>query len=61
MLAESAVGAYSGINDMDQVTADNTTLLLSAYMLGLKADGAVKTGCTYVISQDGGVIIQSMP
>jgi prepilin-type N-terminal cleavage/methylation domain-containing protein len=53
--------AYSGINDMDLVVADNGTLLLSVYMLGLNPDGTVKTGCTYSISQDGGVILQSTP
>ena len=65
MLVESANGildgAYSGIDDMDQVTADNATMLLSTYMLGINADGTVKTGCTYSISQDGGVILQSIP
>jgi type IV pilus assembly protein PilA len=65
MLAESHAGlldqAYSGISDMDLVTADNGTILLSAYMLGTNADGTVKTGCTYAISQDGGVILQTTP
>jgi type IV pilus assembly protein PilA len=65
MLAESNAGildtAYSGISDMDAVTSDNGSLLLSTYMLGLDTDGTVKTGCTYSISQDGGVILQSTP
>ena len=65
MLAESANrtldATYNCINDMDVVTADGSTLVLSAYMLGLNEDGTVKTGCTYNISQDGGVILQSIP
>ena len=65
MLAESTNRildtAYSGINDMDDVTTDGGTVLLSSYMLGLNGDGTVKTGCTYDISQDGGVILQSTP
>jgi type IV pilus assembly protein PilA len=65
MLAESTNGvldaAYSGINDMDDVTTDGGMVSLSSYMLGLNVDGTVKTGCTYDISQDGGVILQSTP
>jgi prepilin-type N-terminal cleavage/methylation domain-containing protein len=65
MLAESDArildAAYNDIDDMDLVTADSGSLILSAYMLGINADGTVKTGCTYTISQDGGVILQSIP
>jgi type IV pilus assembly protein PilA len=65
LLAESHAGildsASSNISDMDLVTADNGSLILSGYMLGLNANGTVKTGCTYTISQDGGVILQSIP
>jgi type IV pilus assembly protein PilA len=65
MLAESTNGildtAYSGIDNMDDVTTDGGTVSLSSYMLGLNTDGTVKTGCTYDISQDGGVILQSTP
>jgi type IV pilus assembly protein PilA len=53
--------AYDGINDMSTVTADDGALVLSHYMTGLNQDGTVKTGCTYSISQDGGVILQSIP
>ena len=53
--------ASANISDMDLVTADNSTLVLSRYMTGLNDDGTVKTGCTYSISQDGGVILQSTP
>jgi prepilin-type N-terminal cleavage/methylation domain-containing protein len=53
--------AYSGVSDMDLVTADNGALQLSLYITGLNADGTVKTNCTYTISQDGGVILQSTP
>ena len=65
MLAESAAGildsATANISDMSLVTADNSTLVLTDYMIGLNTDGTVKTGCTYSISQDGGVILQSTP
>ena len=65
MLAESdnrvLDAAYSGINDMGQVTADGATMFLSTYMLGLNSDNTVRTGCIYSISQDGGVILQSVP
>jgi prepilin-type N-terminal cleavage/methylation domain-containing protein len=65
MLVESDNGtlddAYNGISDMTQVTADGGGLLLSDYMVGLSDNGTVKTGCTYTISQDGGIIIQSTP
>ena len=65
LLVESVAGildsASSNVSDMDLVTADSGALVLSGYMLGLNADGTVKTGCTYSISQDGGVILQSTP
>ena len=65
MLADSNAGildsAYTDINDMSTVTADNSTLMLSSYMTGLNTDGTVKTGCTYTITQDGGMILQSTP
>ena len=65
MLVESVAGildsASSNVSDMDLVTADSGSLVLSGYMLGLNTDGTVKTGCTYSISQDGGVILQSIP
>ena len=53
--------AYTGVSDMTQVTADDGSLALSDYMVGLSDNGTVKTGCTYTISQDGGIIIQSTP
>ena len=65
MMADSTAGildsAYNGIDDMDLVTADNSTLMLSSYMSGLNIDGTVMTGCTYTVAQDGGMIIQSTP
>ncbi len=65
MLADSNNGtldaSYNGTNDMSSVTADAGSLSLSEYMAGLSANGSVKTGCTYSISQDGGIIIQSTP
>ena len=54
-------GEYVGISDMDDVTANGGTYILSHYMTGLNADGTVKTDCTYLISKDGGVIRQSTP
>ena len=65
MLADSNAGildsSHTDIDDMDLVTADNSSLTLSSYMTGLSTNGTVKTGCTYSISQDGGVILQSIP
>jgi prepilin-type N-terminal cleavage/methylation domain-containing protein len=54
-------GTYTNINDMDIVTIDGSATSLSNYMTGLNADGTVKTGCTYTISQGGGIIIQNRP
>jgi type IV pilus assembly protein PilA len=59
--SENLDAAYTDINDMDLVTADSGSFVLSTYMVGINEDGTVKTGCTYTISQDGGVIIQSTP
>jgi prepilin-type N-terminal cleavage/methylation domain-containing protein len=65
MLHDSTAGIldneYTDIDDMNTVTADNSTLILRDYMTGLNTDGTVKTGCTYTISQDGGIILQSTP
>ena len=65
MLADSTAGvldaASSNVSDMDTVTTDSGALLLSTYLTGLNADGTVKTGCTYSISIDGGMILQSTP
>ncbi|OGO31977.1 MAG: hypothetical protein A2Z29_05985 [Chloroflexi bacterium RBG_16_56_11] len=52
---------YTDISDMDLVTTDNSTKMLSSYVIGLDTDGTVKTECTYTISQDGGVILQTIP
>ena len=65
MLADSSNGtldaAYNGTSNMASVTVDGGAMSLSQYMTGLSANGSVKTGCTYSISQDGGIIIQSTP
>ncbi len=65
MLADSTAGqldsAQSGISDMDLVTSDNGTLVLSSYLTGLNADGTVKSGCTYDFSIDGSVVQASTP
>lgn len=52
---------YTNISDMTLVTVDTGAANLSDYMTGLSENGSVKTGCTYSISQDGSVIIQSTP
>jgi type IV pilus assembly protein PilA len=60
MLADSTSGNLTGgtsgnITDMDDVTTDSGSLLLSEYMTGLNADGSVKTGCSYEFAADGTV------
>ena len=59
MLADSTAGeldaASSNVTDLDLVTADTTTKLLSSYMTGLDSDGNVKTGCSYAFTTDGSV------
>ena len=64
MLADSTAGvldaASSNVTDLDTVTADTTTLLLSSYMTGLESDGTVKTGCSYSFALDG-TVIQTTP
>jgi type IV pilus assembly protein PilA len=47
--------SYSNISDLALVTADNGTLNLAEYLTGLSANGSVKTGCTYTISQNGSI------
>ncbi len=65
LLADSTAGVLdtvqTGISDMDLVTADTSTLLMSAYMTGLNADGTVKSGCTYTFALDGTVTQASTP
>lgn len=65
MLADSQNGtldaAYTDINDMSLVQVDGGSENLTLFMTGLNADGTVKSGCTYTISQDGGIILQSTP
>jgi prepilin-type N-terminal cleavage/methylation domain-containing protein len=53
--------AYNNIRNMGLVTADGASYNLTTYMTGLNLDGTIKSGCTYTISQDGGIIIQSTP
>ena len=59
MLTDSTAGeldvAVSATDDMDTVTADSGALLLSSYIVGLNADGTVKSGCTYAFTIDGAV------
>ena len=65
MMADSTSGNITGgtgnaTGDMDTITTDAGSLLLSAYVSGLNADGTVKTGCTYTFSADGS-IVQTTP
>ena len=64
MLVDSSAGALdaasSNVTDMDLVTADTTTKLLSSYLTGLNADGTVKSGCSYGFTVDG-TVTQSTP
>ncbi len=46
---------YTGVSDLDTVTSNGTTMLLSSYVTGLDANNAVKTGCTYDFTTDGEV------
>jgi type IV pilus assembly protein PilA len=65
MMADASVSMldanYTDISDMTQVTADSGAMNLAEYMTGLSANGSVKTGCTYTISQDGSIITQNTP
>ena len=65
MIADSNAGIldanYTDIDNMSLVQADSGSLTLDSYMTGLSVNGTVQTGCTYSISQDGGVIIQTTP
>ena len=65
MIASSGNGAldseYTDISDMSQVKVDGGSENLTVYMTGLNPDGTVKTGCTYTISRDGNMIMQSTP
>jgi len=66
MMADSTSGNITDTNggaatsDLDLITTDTGSLLLSAYVSGLNADGTVKTGCTYTFSADG-TIVQTIP
>ncbi|MFC2122298.1 type II secretion system protein [Bacteroidota bacterium] len=59
MLSESQTGlldaARSDIQDMDLVTAESGTLVLSDYLVKIGADGMVLTGCSYSFTIDGTV------
>ena len=66
MLADSTAGNITDNNggaatsDMDLITTDSGTKLVSQYMTGLDANNAVKTGCTYVFAADG-TVTQTTP
>ena len=59
MMVDSAAGVldstYSGVSDLDTVTANSTGLQLSSYVTGLNANGTVKTNATYAFAVDGTV------
>ncbi|MBI2860334.1 MAG: type II secretion system protein [Chloroflexi bacterium] len=58
MLADSTAGVLDGTpttKDMDLVTTDNSTKLLSSYMTGLDANNETQTGATYTFALDGSV------
>ena len=65
MLTDSTAGtldsAQTDINDMDLVTTDNATKVLSSYLTGLNTDGTVKSvGVTYSFTLDG-TVTQTTP
>ncbi|MBI2858168.1 MAG: type II secretion system protein [Chloroflexi bacterium] len=59
MLADSTAGvldaAVVGATDMDTIVADAGAKKLSDYMVGLNADGTVKSTATYSVTVDGKV------
>ena len=59
LLADSPTGVldstYSGVSDLDTVTSNGTTMLLSSYVTGLDANGLVKTNATYDFTTTGSV------
>ena len=65
MIASSENGTldseYTDISDMSMVQVDGGLENLTMYMAGLNPDGTVKSGCTYTISPDGNMILQSTP
>jgi hypothetical protein len=65
MIASSENGALDSdltdISNMSLVQVDGGSENLTVYMTGLNPDGTVKTGCTYTISRDGNMILQSTP
>ncbi|MDO8568965.1 MAG: type II secretion system protein, partial [Dehalococcoidales bacterium] len=65
MMADSTSGNITGgtsspTTDMDTITTDNGTKILSSYLTGLNADGTVKTPATYTFSSSG-TVTQALP
>ena len=54
-------GNYTNIMNMSLVTVDGGAANLASYLTGLNPDGTVKSGCSYNISQSGGIISQATP
>ena len=59
--ADTLDSAQSNISDMDLVTADSGSKVLSSYLKKLDANGNVLTGCTYDFSVNGTVTQASTP
>jgi hypothetical protein len=64
MLADSKAGILdsvrTNVTDMDIITTDGGTMVLSNYMTGLNPDGTVKSGCIYSFTIDG-TVTQTTP
>lgn len=63
MLADSTSGNLTAAGptaNMDDITTDGGTVVLSSYMTGLDADGNVKTGLMYTFAADG-TVTQTIP
>lgn len=58
MMADSTSGNVTPVgptNNMNNVTTDGGTKILSSYLTGLNADGTVKTPATYTFTAEGTV------
>ncbi|HEY32972.1 MAG TPA: hypothetical protein G4O10_07695 [Dehalococcoidia bacterium] len=65
MLVDSPSGQITAgwgtpTNDMDTITTDDGTIVLSDHITGLNPDGTVTSGCTYIFTQ-GGAVTQITP
>jgi len=64
MLVDGTAGQLDAVvtdtDDMTTVTVGSGTKKLSDYLIGLDADGKIKSGCTYTFEVDGAVT-QTIP